>query len=85
MEKHTEKLEESLIERLKELRNKQNELIINIGQIHLELKQMNSAMQTMESQYMAVSNELNDKLNELEKQYPNGEVDLVDGTVTFEK
>lgn len=85
MEKYTEKLEESLIERLKELRNKQNELIINIGQIHLELKQMNSAMQTMESQYMAVSNELNDKLNELEKQYPNGEVDLVDGTVTFEK
>ena len=85
MEKYTEKLEESLIERLKELRNKQNELIINIGQIHLELKQMNSAMQTMESQYMTVSNELNDKLNELEKQYPNGEVDLVDGTVTFEK
>ena len=85
MEKYTEKLEESLIERLKELRNKQNELIINIGQIHLELKQMNSAMQTMESQYMTVSNELNDKLNELEKKYPNGEVDLVDGIVTFEK
>ena len=34
---------------------------------------------------MTVSNELNDKLNELEKKYPNGEVDLVDGTVTFEK
>ena len=85
MEKFTEKLEESLIERLKELRNKQNELIINIGQLHLELKQMNSAMQTMESQYLSVSGELNDKLNALEKQYPNGEVDLVDGTVTFEK
>lgn len=85
MEKHVQKLEQSLIEKLKELRNKQTELIVNIGQVHLELKQMNSAMQTMESQYMAVSNELNDKLNELEKQYPNGEVDLVEGTVTFEK
>ena len=85
MEKHVQKLEQSLIEKLKELRNKQTELIVNIGQIHLELKQMNSAMQTIESQYMAVSNELNDKLNELEKQYPNGEVDLVEGTVTFEK
>lgn len=85
MEKHTEKLEESLIERLKELRNKQNELIINIGQIHLELKQMNSAMQTMESQYLTITSELNEKLKDLEAKYPNGEVDLVDGTVTFEK
>ena len=85
MEKYTEKLEQSLLDKLKHLKNKQNELIVNIGQLHLELKQMNSAMQTMESQYMAVSNELNDKLNELEKQYPNGEVDLVEGTVTFEK
>jgi chromosome segregation ATPase len=85
MEKYTEKLEESLIERLKELRNKQTELIVNIGQLHLELKQMNSAMQSMESQYLAINNELNDKLKDLEAKYPNGEVDLVDGVVTFEK
>ena len=71
--------------RLKELRNKQTELIVNIGQLHLELKQMNSAMQSMESQYLAINNELNDKLKDLEAKYPNGEVDLVDGVVTFEK
>ena len=85
MEKYTEKLEESLIERLKELRNKQTELVLSIGQIHLELKQMNSAMETMESQYLTITNELNEKLNDLEKKYPNGEVDLVDGTVIYEK
>ena len=85
MEKYTEKLEESLIERLKELRNKQTELIVNIGQLHLELKQMNSAMQSMESQYLTINSELNDKLKDLEAKYPNGEVDLVDGVVTFEK
>jgi chromosome segregation ATPase len=85
MEKYTEKLEESLIERLRELRNKQTELIVNIGQLHLELKQMNSAMQSMESQYLTINGELNDKLKDLEAKYPNGEVDLVDGVVTFEK
>jgi|LauGreDrversion4_2_1035121.scaffolds.fasta_scaffold04941_8 chromosome segregation ATPase len=85
MEKYTEKLEESLIERLRELRNKQTELIVNIGQLHLELKQMNSAMQSMESQYLTINSELNDKLKDLEAKYPNGEVDLVDGVVTFEK
>jgi len=85
MEKYTEKLEESLIERLRELRNKQTELIVNIGQLHLELKQMNSAMQSMESQYLTINSELNDKLKDLEAKYPNGEVDLVDGIVTFEK
>jgi hypothetical protein len=85
MEKYTEKLEESLIERLRELRNKQTELIVNIGQLHLELNQMNSAMQSMESQYLTINSELNDKLKDLEAKYPNGEVDLVDGVVTFEK
>lgn len=85
MEKYTEKLEQSLVDKLKDLKNKQNELIINIGQLHLELKQMNSAMQTMESHYMAVTNQLNENLKDLEVKYPNGEVDLVDGTVTFEK
>lgn len=85
MEKHTEKLEESLVEKLKELRTKQNELIVSIGQVHLELKQMNNAMQSMESQYLTITAELNDKLNDLEKKYPNGEVDLVDGTVIYEK
>jgi uncharacterized protein involved in exopolysaccharide biosynthesis len=85
MEKHTEKLEQSLIDRLKELRNKQTELVLSIGQIHLELKQMNSAMETLESQYLTITNELNEKLNDLEKKYPNGEVDLVDGIVIYEK
>ena len=85
MEKYTEKLEESLIQKLRELRNKQTELIVNIGQIHLELKQMNGAMQTMESQYLTITSELNEKLKDLENKYPNGEVDLVEGTVIFEK
>jgi len=40
MEKQVEKLEESLIGKIKELRQKQTDLVVNIGQLHLELKQL---------------------------------------------
>jgi chromosome segregation ATPase len=83
MEKQVEKLEESLIGKIKELRQKQTDLVVNIGQLHLELKQLQSVVENMESDYFEVTNELNGILNDLEKKYPAGEVDLLDGTVTY--
>lgn len=83
MEKQVEKLEESLISKIKELRQKQTDLVVNIGQLHLELKQLQSVVENMESDYFEVTNELNGILNDLEKKYPAGEIDLLDGTVTY--
>ena len=83
MEKQVEKLEESLIGKIKELRQKQTDLVVNIGQLHLELKQLQSVVENMESDYFGVTNELNAILNDLEKKYPAGEVDLLEGTVSY--
>jgi DNA repair exonuclease SbcCD ATPase subunit len=79
----TEKLEVSLVEKLKELNNKKNELIINVGQLHLDVKQLNTLISMVEIEFENTNKELNLLLSDLEKKYPNGEIDLVEGTVIF--
>jgi len=79
----TENLEVSLVEKLRELNNKKNELIINAGQLHLDIKQLNTAITAVEIEFEITNKELNLLLSDLEKKYPNGEIDLVEGTVIF--
>jgi len=79
----TEKLEVSLVEKLKELNTRKNELIINAGQLHLDIKQLNTSLLVVETEFENTSAQLNSLLSDLEKQYPNGEIDLIEGTVTF--
>ena len=83
MEKQTQKLESSLVEKLKELNTRKNELIINAGQLHLDIKQLNTVLSVVETEFDNTNKELNGLLFDLEKQYPNGEIDLVEGTVIF--
>ena len=79
----TEKLEVSLVEKLRELNTRKNELIIDAGQLHLDIKQMNVLLSVVEVEFQNTNKELNGLLSDLEKQYPNGEIDLVEGTVIF--
>jgi hypothetical protein len=79
----TEKLEVSLVEKLRELNTRKNELIIDAGQLHLDIKQMNVLLSVVEVEFQNTNKELNTLLSDLEKQYPNGEIDLVEGTVIF--
>jgi hypothetical protein len=79
----TEKLEVSLVEKLKELNTRKNELIINAGQLHLDIKQMNTVLSVVETEFENTNKELNALLFDLEKKYPNGEIDLVEGNVIF--
>jgi chromosome segregation and condensation protein ScpB len=72
-----------LVEKLRELNTKKTELIVNAGQLHLDIKQLNDVLSLVESEFENTSKELNSVLSDLEKQYPNGEIDLVEGTVIF--
>ena len=83
MEKQIKKLESSLVEKLKELNTRKNELIVNAGQLHLDIKQLNTMISVVETEFENTNKELNGILSDLEKQYPNGEIDLVEGTVIF--
>jgi hypothetical protein len=72
-----------LVEKLKELNTRKNELIINAGQLHLDIKQMNTVLSVVETEFENTNKELNALLFDLEKKYPNGEIDLVEGNVIF--
>ena len=81
----TEKLEVSLVEKLKELNTRKNELTINAGQLHLDIKQMNKVLSVVETEFENTNKELNALLFDLEKKYPNGEIDLIEGNVIYQK
>ena len=83
MEKQIQKLESSLVEKLKELNTRKNELIVNTGQLHLEIKQLEKLISVVEFEFEDTNKQLNSLLSDLEKQYPNGEIDLLEGIVTF--
>ena len=79
----TEKLEESILSKIKELNNRKNELIANAGQLHLDVAELNKIILVIEDEYVQTNKELNIILADLNKKYPNGEINLVEGNVTF--
>jgi hypothetical protein len=83
MELQTEKLEESILSKIKELNNRKNELIANAGQLHLDVAELNKIILVIEDEYVQTNKELNIILADLNQKYPNGEINLVEGNVTF--
>jgi hypothetical protein len=79
----TEKLEESILSKIKELNNRKNELIANAGQLHLDVAEFNKIILVIEDEYVQTNKELNIILADLNQKYPNGEINLVEGNVTF--
>jgi hypothetical protein len=85
MELQTEKLEESVLSKIKELNNRKNELIVNAGQLNLDIAEIKKIIAVVESEYSTANKELNSILADLNQKYPNGEIDLVEGTVVYQK
>jgi hypothetical protein len=85
MELQTEKLEESILSKIKELNNRKNELIVNAGQLNLDIAELKKIIVVVESEYSATNKELNSILADLNEKYPNGEIDLVEGTLIYQK
>jgi hypothetical protein len=79
----TEKLEESILSKIKELNNRKNELIANAGQLHLDVAELNKIILVIEDEYVQTNKQLNIILADLNQKYPNGEINLVEGNVTF--
>lgn len=79
----TEKLEISLLEKLRELNTRKNEIIINTGQLHLDIMQLNKLISNAETEFEDINKQLNSLLSDLEKKYPKGEIDLTEGVIIF--
>ena len=85
-----QKLTDEQIEKLTNLQNKISESVLNIGEGHFRIRDLNSELtrinklvSTFESELDSLNVEYTQYLSDLEKIYPNGEIDLVEGTVTI--
>jgi hypothetical protein len=86
-----ENLEKSVFEKLKSLQSDINLSIVTFGEIHIKRRELQTELQKLEEYEESVQNgydkftlELNTELAELQKRYPNGEIDLSDGTISFD-
>ena len=88
----TEKLAEETYKKLVDLQTEINALVNTIGNAHLqirsfneELKNLNYSLNGVEKTFDEKNEELNDVLRVLEKTYPSAEIDLADGTITYQE
>lgn len=91
MAQKTAVLSQELIDDLRGMQTKANELVIGIGQTHLKLRDLNLEIErlteeqkSMESEFEENNTKFTTTIRDLEKQYPMGEIDLNEGIVIFE-
>ena len=88
----TEQLAEETYNKLRNLQDEINNLVVTIGQAHLQirdaetqLKNFKFSLENLETQFDEKNEELNEVLYVMEKAYPKGEIDLTNGTITYEE
>ena len=86
----TVEIEQSKIEAIRETNNKLNELVNAFGQLYIrnkeleeELQRLEEAKSQAEEDFQAKNKEMRELITELEVDYPRGQLDLQEGTVTY--
>ena len=92
MAQKTEKLAEETYKKLVNLQTEINGLVNTIGTAHLQIRGLNEELKNVtlslngvEKTFDEKNEELNDVLRVLEKTYPSAEIDLADGTITYQE
>jgi DNA repair ATPase RecN len=87
----TEKVEETKLESIKELNGKLTNIVNAFGQMYLrrkelsdELERIEEGFQRAEDDFKTSNAELKEILDELERQYPAGRLDIQNGTITYQ-
>ena len=88
----TENLEQEVLDRLRFLRDETDKIVIFLGQLAVQERTLKKRLKEIEDnqeKYGAMNDkyifELEEKLGELDKKYKNGQIDLDNGTITFEE
>lgn len=91
MAQKTEELSKETLELLINSQTRANELILNLGQVHLRIRELNNQIVKLEESKLEIETEIDSSskqfselIKALEVQYPQGEVDLNKGIVTYE-
>ena len=90
MEQKTEKLEQSVIDKLKSIQELQNNMVIGLGQVVVRRREIEKQLEELNSKNIEFGNkldssieEMDSELAELDKKYPNGQIDLEAGTIIY--
>jgi hypothetical protein len=90
MEQKTEKLEQSVIDKLKSIQELQNNMVIGLGQVVVRKREIEKQLEELNSKNIEFGNkldssieEMDSELAELDKKYPNGQIDLEAGTIIY--
>ena len=87
----SEELKKEIYEKILSNQQTANEAISVLGQIHLKIKEFNEGIKQLQSEQIISENKfiqadktLTEIIKSLELKYPNGEIDLKTGTVTYD-
>jgi uncharacterized coiled-coil DUF342 family protein len=86
----TIELGEDTLSSIKEKNAKINDIVNAFGQIYLRRKELNEELEKLdgtleqaEADFKESNDELRTELNALEKEYPRGQINLQEGTLTY--
>jgi|TARA_B110000467_G_C17862799_1_gene235713 vacuolar-type H+-ATPase subunit I/STV1 len=90
MEQKTETLDQSVIDKLKSIQELQNNMVIGLGQVVVRRREIEKQLEELNSKNIEFGNkldssieEMDSELAELDKKYPNGQIDLDAGTIIY--
>ena len=85
------KLDEGVLKSITDLNQKSNTIISDFGNIYIrkkelsdELIRLDSILEDAESQFKAVNAELKEIVDALDEKYPQGRINIQDGTVQYQ-
>ena len=90
MEQKTEQLDAEVVKSLKVIQDEQNNMVIALGQVAVQRRQLQKQLEELSKREEEFGQRLdksitqmNVDLAELDKKYPNGQIDLENGTVIW--
>ena len=90
MEQQMEQLQPEVVESLKRIQEEQNNMVISLGQVAVRRRDLQKQLEELSQKEMEFGERLdnslekmNTELGELDKKYPNGQIDLEKGVVYF--
>ena len=85
------KIDEDVLKSMNELNGKINLLISDFGQIYIRKKEMSEELirlddilERAEDEFKAANNQMKEIVDSLDEQYPQGRINLQDGTVQYQ-
>lgn len=88
----TVELSEEKLNEIKSYNSQLNQLMTQLGQLHIRKNELHSELQRIdeafveaENNFKSTNSEMRKELNKLERDYPRGQLDLENGTITYNK